>query len=75
MKDTSKIRLCVDYRKLNLFIPQVQYLMPSLDDILIKAGDAQVMSKLDLSKGFYCKKSQKTRLHFMKYRFNACPLD
>ena len=33
VKDTGKIRLCIDYRKLNLLTPQVQYQMPSLDDI------------------------------------------
>ena len=27
VKDTGKIRLCIDYRKLNLLIPQVQYQM------------------------------------------------
>ena len=82
VKDTGKIRLCVDYWKLNLLTPQVQYQMPSLDDILVKAGDAQVMSKLDLSKGFYQPVVEEESIDkttfcspFGKYRFKSCPLD
>ena len=53
MKDTGKVRVYVDYRRLNALTPQIQYQIPSLDDILAKAGEARVMSKLDLSKEFY----------------------
>ena len=52
-KPNGSVRLCVDYRHLNNLTPQVQYQKPSLDDILAKAGEAKIMSKLDLAKGFY----------------------
>ncbi len=52
VKSDGKVRLCVDYRRLNARTPQVQQYIPSLDDVL-EAGGAKVLSKLDLSKGFY----------------------
>ena len=53
VKSDGKVRLCVDYRRLNARTPQVQQYIPSLDDVLERAGGAKVLSKLDLSKGFY----------------------
>ncbi len=53
IKPSGKIRLCVDFRKLNSVTPQVQYKIPELDDILEKVGVAQALSKLDLAKGFH----------------------
>ena len=52
-KTNGSVRLCVDYRHLNNLTLQIQYQMTSLDDILAKAGEAKIMSKLDLAKGFY----------------------
>ena len=52
-KPNGKIRLCVDFRKLNLLTPQQQAYIPCLDDILDKVGQSSVLSKLDLSKGFH----------------------
>ncbi len=53
VKSDGKVRLCVDYRRLNARTPQVQQYIPSLNDVLERAGGAKVLSKLDLSKGFY----------------------
>ncbi len=53
VKPDGKIRLCVDYRRLNATTPQLQQYIPTLDDVLEKAGNATVLSKLDLAKGYY----------------------
>ncbi len=53
VKPEGTVRMCVDYRDLNAITPQVQWFMPSLDDIVEKAGNALILSKLDLAKGFY----------------------
>ncbi len=53
VKPKGKIRLCVDFRKVNQVTQSVPYLMPQLEDILERAGKAKVLSKIDLAKGFY----------------------
>jgi len=52
-KPNGKVRLCVDFRKLNLVTPQQQAYIPCLDDILDKVGQSSVLSKLDLSEIFH----------------------
>ena len=53
IKPDGKVRLCVDYRRLNSITPQRHHVIPTVSDILERAGKARVMSKLDLAKGFY----------------------
>ena len=52
-KKDGKIRLCIDYRKLNSITEPDPYYMTTLDEILEKVGESGCLSKLDLSKGFY----------------------
>ena len=52
-KKDGKIRLCIDYRKLNNVTEPDPYYMNTLDEILEKVGESRCLSKLDLSKGFY----------------------
>ena len=52
LKPNGAVRVCVDYRKLNACTPQTQCYIPTLDDILDDVGQAKVLSKLDLTKGF-----------------------
>ena len=52
-KKDGKLRLCVDYRKLNSVTQSDPYYMVTLDEILERVGDSGCLSKLDLSKGFY----------------------
>ncbi len=52
-KPDGSVRICVDFRGLNDITPQQQWWIPTLDEILEKAGNARVMSKLDLAKGFH----------------------
>ena len=52
-KPNGKIRICVDYRKVNALTRPIQFYMPLLEEILQKLGQSKVISKLDLSKGFH----------------------
>ncbi len=50
---SEEIRLCVDFRRLNSITVREPYYMPSMTEIMEKVGQSCVLSKLDLSKGFY----------------------
>ena len=52
-KKDGSVRICVDYRRLNEITVGDPFYMITLEEILEKVGGAQVMSKLDLAKGFY----------------------
>lgn len=52
-KSDGRIRLCVDFRKINDITPQLQVYLPTLDDILEHVGQSQILSTLDLAKGFH----------------------
>ena len=80
VKKDGKIRLCVDFRKLNGVTEPDPYYMCTLDEILEKVGDSRCLSKLDLSKGFYqigveAQSIDKTAFisPFGKYSFNRMP--
>ena len=80
VKKDGKIRLCVDFRKLNGVTVPDPYYMCTLDEILEKVGGSSCLSKLDLSKGFYQigvdpASVEKTAFisPFGKYSFNRMP--
>ena len=52
-KPNGKVRVCIDFRKLNAITVKHQFYMPTLEEIIDKIGQKEVISKLDLSKGFY----------------------
>ena len=52
-KPDGTIRICVDYRKLNSITIKDPYYMVTLEEILDRVGNSGVMSKIDLSKGYY----------------------
>ena len=52
-KKDGSVRVCIDYRKLNLVTTADPYYMTTLEEILEKVGGSKVMTKLDLAKGFY----------------------
>ena len=67
----------MDFRRLNSHTPQVLYQMPSLDDILAKAGEARVLSKFQM---FYqllvdeeCRDLTTFWSPFGKFRFKRMP--
>ena len=49
----GSIRMYVDFRHQNAITVPDQYYMPTFDDILERIGGSKVLSKLDLSKGYY----------------------
>ena len=72
--------LVLNYRKLNDVTKSDPYYMPTLDDILEWVGSCNVLSKLDLSKGYYQVKvatgsQEKTAFisPFGKYVFTRMP--
>lgn len=53
MKKNGKLRICSDYRKLNLITRKDAYPLPIIDDILAVLGGAVVFSVLDAVSGFW----------------------
>ena len=79
-KKDGSVRICVDYRRLNDVTVGDPFYMVTLEEILEKVGGARVMSKLDLSKGFYqvevdAQSQEKTAFvcPFGKFEFKRMP--
>ena len=76
----GNIRLCIDFRKLNSVTISDPFCMPLIEDLLDQVGTSKVLSKRDLSKGFYqilvrLEDQDKTAFvtTFGKYRFKRMP--
>jgi len=52
-KKDGSLRLCVDYRKLNLCVIKDKYPLPRVEDLLVRAARAKVFSKVDMKMGFH----------------------
>ena len=52
-KKDNKIRLCVDYRRLNAMTPMDAYPMPRTDELIDKLGKAKYITTLDLASGYW----------------------
>ncbi len=52
-KPDGSVRLCVDFRRLNLVTTKEPYYIPGLEEIIHKVGKCKVLSKVDLAKGFH----------------------
>ncbi len=52
-KKDGSVRICVDFRQLNMVTPLVRHWVPSLDEILDKVGNCCCLSTLDLTAGFH----------------------
>ena len=79
-KQDGTVRVCIDYRKLNEITVGDPYYMGTLEEILERVGSCQIMSKLDLAKGFYqvevdSRSREKTAFIccFGKYEFTRMP--
>ena len=52
-KDGDKLRMCIDYRKLNAVTQAVQAILPAIDDILASLPPKlEILSKIDLKGAF-----------------------
>ncbi|GBG69353.1 hypothetical protein CBR_g4047 [Chara braunii] len=52
-KKNKDLRLCIDYRKLNVQTIRNDGPLPRIDDLLERLGGAQFFSKLDLKSGYH----------------------
>jgi hypothetical protein len=52
-KKDKELRLCVDYRPLNVVTIQNRYPVPRIDILLDQLAGAQVFSKIDLCSGYH----------------------
>ncbi|XP_019386367.1 PREDICTED: uncharacterized protein LOC109307103 [Crocodylus porosus] len=52
-KPDGSIRLCINYRKLNEIASFDAFPMSQIDDLLERIGQAQFISMLDLTKGYW----------------------
>ncbi|CAM1332187.1 Uncharacterised protein r2_g4120 [Pycnogonum litorale] len=53
VKKNGSVRICVDYKKLNLYVKRERYVLPSTEYITHKLSNAKVFSTLDATCGFY----------------------
>ena len=51
-KSPNEKLICVDMRKPNLAIKSTQYIIPTLDDLIVELNGTKVFLKLDLIKGY-----------------------
>ena len=52
-KKDKTLRLCIDYRKLNMVTIKNRYPLPRIDDLFDQLRGAQVYSKIDLRTGYH----------------------
>ncbi|GBG77358.1 hypothetical protein CBR_g23690 [Chara braunii] len=52
-KKGGKLRMCIDYRRLNRITRKNAYPLPRIDDLLDAAGGCKVFSKIDLKSGYH----------------------
>lgn len=52
-KSNGKVRMCVDYRKVNAVTVPDSFPLPRMDDIIDDLGQARYVSKFDLLQGYY----------------------
>ena len=52
-KKDGKLRICIDYRKLNQVTQVDAYPMPRIEDLLDSVGQSQFITTLDLAKGYW----------------------
>ena len=52
-KPDGTIRICIDYRRINSITLKDPYYMVTLEEILDRVGNSGVISKIDLTKGYY----------------------
>ena len=52
-KDTTNLRMCIDFRPLNKEMIVENYPIPRIDEILETLGKAKYFTKLDIKSGFW----------------------
>ena len=76
----SKVRICVDYRKLNLSLKREVYYIPTFEELTHKLSGVKCTSKLDAASGFFQIPLEESRVYttfltpFDRYRFKRLPM-
>ena len=52
-KPDGSARICVDFKRINAVTTPLPFYMPRVEEVLEQVGRSRVISKLDLSKGYY----------------------
>ena len=52
-KPDGSARICVDFKRINTITTPLPFYMPRVEEVLEQVGRSKVISKLDLSKGYY----------------------
>ena len=50
-KPNGSIRVCIDYRRLNVVTNKLEYYISTLKDVVEKVGSCKIVSKFDMSQG------------------------
>jgi hypothetical protein len=66
-KSNGKLRLCVDYRRINTLTKPDAYQLPRIDDNLDRLGGSQYFSTIDLSSGFHQLPMQKDSIQLTAF--------
>ena len=53
VKPNGQVRICVDLKKLNQNVEIESYIIPTIDDIILKVRYSKVFSKLDAASGYH----------------------
>lgn len=53
VKPDGSVRICIDFRKINALTRPLPYHMPTMEEIVERVGSSTILSKLDLTKGYY----------------------
>jgi hypothetical protein len=79
-KPDGSIRICIDYRKLNMISLSDGYPVPRICEVFEQIGNAQYLSRFDLTKGYYqvplsddTKEKSAFVTPFGLYEFNVMP--
>lgn len=67
----AKLRVVLDYRKLNLVTIKDKFPIPNMDDILDKMGRAMYFTTLDLAKGFHQLEIHEDDIHKTAFSTNS----
>ena len=79
-KQTSDIRLCVNYKRLNDISKDYPQPMPEIDDVLAQIGPSKIFTTVDMCKGYYAVAMEDSSKDFTTfvtprdmYRFRVMP--
>ena len=79
-KKDGSLRLCIDYRQLNIMTIRNQYPLPRIDDLFDQLQGSRVYSKIDLRSGYHQLKVREEdvsktafRMRYGHYEFSVMP--